>query len=187
MPQFPALKDQLAAWTDAVQSRRDHLLETVSDLASRTQEATVAVPATAAGLVARTRSRCEEIPLAMVGEIRRRINVLDLATRHDVEAQSRIGRSRVSFVLKEFLEEQRGHDEELVKTMRSELQEELRCFASAIGDELFAGDRPREPSGGGERPWVAPLNDLGDDEELDLVGYYGIRPTEDDVDLLADE
>ena len=131
MPQFPAWTDPLAAWTTAVQSRRDQLRDAVSDLVSRTVEATVAAPATGVELVARTRSYCEQLPNAMADEIRRRVNVLDLATKHDVQAQSRLGRSRVSFVLKEFLEEQRSHDEALIER-RYVPRSKRSCSASPL-------------------------------------------------------
>jgi hypothetical protein len=104
--------------------------------------------------------------------------VLDLATKHDVEVQSKLGRSRVSFVLKEFLEAQRAHDEELLKSLRSEIQEELQCFAAAIDDDLFAPVAPASADlDGGE------VEDV--DEDLDLVDYRGIESRADDeVDLL---
>src|SRR5205823_668518 len=67
-------------------------------------------------------------------------NVLDLATRDDVAVQSKLGRNRVSFVLKEFLETQRDHDEALLESLRSELREELQSFAAVVEDNLFAID-----------------------------------------------
>src|SRR5438105_12460434 len=67
-----------------------------------------------AEFAARTRSRCEQLPLAIVGELRRRVNVLDLATRGDVAVQSKLGRNRVSFGLMEVLGTQRDHDEDLL-------------------------------------------------------------------------
>lgn len=151
MPQFPQWERQLATWTDAASLRRSQLSEAVAGLARRV----------------------EELPRVVVDEIRRRVNVLDLATKRDVEVQSKLGRSRVSFVLKEFLEAQRVHDEELLKSLRSEIQEELQCFAAAIDDDLFA-------------PVAASGPDLDDgDEDLDLVDYRGFESMADDeVDLL---
>ena len=72
--------------------------------------------------------------------IRRRINVLDLATRQDVETQTRVARTRVSYLLKDFLEEQRVRERRLLESLRSELHEELRSFAAAIDDDLFTVD-----------------------------------------------
>jgi hypothetical protein len=167
MPQFPPLKEQLESWTDAASS----------------------IPASFADLAGRTRSRLEQLPRAMVDELRRRVNVLDLATKHDVEAQSKLGRSRVSFVLKEFLEAQRVHDEALVKSLRSELQEELQCFAAAIDDDLFATDAPPKASDRGtpHRPLEDPDEPAAGDEDLDLVDYRGIdSEVDDEIDMPGD-
>jgi len=97
----------------------------VSDLAERGRNAT-------GDLLARLPS----VP-TIVTEIRRRMNLLELATKHDIELQSRLGRDRVSYVLKEFLDDQRDHDETLRETLRSELREELQSFAAATNDGMF--------------------------------------------------
>jgi hypothetical protein len=150
--------------------RQSQLRNVVSELATRAKEAGTAVPAGAVGLAGRTRSRCEQLPGAMVGELRRRVNVLDLATKHDVAAQSRLGRNRVSFVLKEFLDAQRDHDEALLESLRSELREELQSFAAAIDDDLFAtdGQPPSTDAVAPKRP-PADLDLTDDDDELDLI------------------
>jgi hypothetical protein len=154
MPEFPPWKRQMAGWTDAAQLRQSQLRQVVSELAARAGNAASSIPASALELAERTRSRCEQLPRAMVGELSRRVNVLDLATKHDVELQSRLGRNRVSFVLSEFLEAQRGYEEALVESLRSELREELQSFAAAVDDNLFAIDE--QPSS-------------TDDDEIDLV------------------
>jgi hypothetical protein len=172
MPQFPPWHRQVAAWPEAARLRQSQLRQVVSELAARAKGAGSAVPAGAVGLAGRTRSRCEQLPGAMVGELRRRVNVLDLATKHDVAAQSRLGRNRVSFVLKEFLEAQRDHDEALLESLRSELREELQSFAAAIDDDLFATDE-QPPSTDAAAPKRPPadldLTDDDDDDELDLM------------------
>jgi hypothetical protein len=122
--------------------------EAVSDLADRGKQATEWA-----------RERIGRLPATVFGGLRARVNVLDLATREDVEAQSRLGRDRVSYVLKEFLEEQRGHDQELRESLRTELREELQCLATAIGDGAFIPD-PATP---------ARAYSLDDDDALDLV------------------
>jgi hypothetical protein len=159
MPQFPQWKPPLASWTDAASVRRAQLSEAVSALAGR----------------------IGDVPRAISEEVRRRVNVLDLATRHDVELQSKLGRSRVSFVLKEFLEAQRVHDEELLESLRAEIQEELQSFAAAIDDDLFTTLAP-------------PSSELDDDagdaddddarDDLDLVDHRQIESMADDIDLL---
>ena len=154
MPEFPPWKRQMAAWTDAAQLRQSQLRQVVSELAARAGNTVSSIPASAGELAERARSRGEQFPRAMVDELSRRVNVLHLATKHDVELQSRLGRNRVSFVLSEFLEAQRGHEEALVESLRSELREELQSFAAAIDDNLFAIDE--QPSS-------------TDDDEIDLV------------------
>jgi hypothetical protein len=183
MPQFPSWERQMAAWMDASQMRQAQLRDAVSDLVSRARDATNAMPAGAVELAQRARTRVEQLPGAVLGELRRRVNVLDLATRQDVEAQSRLGRNRVSFVLQEFLEAQRGHEQELVVSLRSELREELASFAAAVDDNLFALD---EPSGGTDpglrRRAAGDLDYLTDDDEdddLDLVGYDASAAADD--------
>jgi hypothetical protein len=130
----------MAAWTDAAQLRQSRLRQVVSELAARASNTVSSIPASAVELAERARSRGEQVPRAMIGELSRRVNVLHLATKHDVELQSRLGRNRVSFVLTEFLEAQSGHEEALVESLRSELREELQSFAAAVDDKLFAID-----------------------------------------------
>jgi len=159
MPQFPPWRRQIAAWPEAARLRQSQLRQVVSELAGR------------------TRSRCEQLPVAMVGELRRRVNVLDLATKHDVAAESRLGRNRVSFVLKEFLDAQRDHDEALLESLRSELREELQSFAAAIDDDLFAADEqtPSTDALAMERP-PADLDLTDDDDELEFMDDDAMTP-----------
>ena len=162
--QFLPWKEQVAAWTDAARLRESQVRELISELTER------------------TRTRCEQLPGEIVGEIRRRVNILDLATRGDVETVSKLGRSRVSFVLKEFLEAQQGRDEALLKSVRSEIREQLESFAAVIDDDLFATVPPPAPT---RRPKQAPaeIDFLDDeDEDDDLVDYYGMRLPDDEDD-----
>ncbi len=191
MSQFPPWPRQIAAWPEGARLRQSQLRRVVSELTARAKEAGSAVPASAVELAGRTRSRCEQLPGAMVGELRRRVNVLDLATKHDVAAQSRLGRNRVSFVLKEFLEAQRGHDEALFESLRSELREELQSFAAAIDDDLFATDDqpPSTDVGAARRPPADlddPTDDDDEDDEIDLVDCEPIRSADDELDLMGD-
>ena len=165
--QFLPWKEQVAAWTDAARMREAQVRELISDLTER------------------TRTRCEQLPGEIVEEIRRRVNILDLATRGDVETVSKLGRSRVSFVLKEFLEAQEGRDAALLRSVRSEIREQLESFAAVIDDDLFATVPPPAPA---RRPKQPPadidfLDEADDeDEEDDLVDYYGMRLPDDDED-----
>jgi hypothetical protein len=146
MPQFPSWKLPTAAWTDAVGSRTSQLRDVLGDLATRGRDATGDLTTRAGGFV---------------DEVRRRINVLDLATKQDVEAQTRVARNRVSYVLKEFLEEQRGHEQQLLETLRTELHEELQSFAAAIDDDLFAVDDKPDAA----RTRSSALDFLDDDDD----------------------
>jgi hypothetical protein len=166
---------QFAPWS----RQRAALMDVVTTVAARARAATGTIPANAVGLAARTRSRCEQLPLAIVDELRRRVNVLDLATKQDVAVQSKLGRNRVSFVLKEFLDAQRDHDEALLESLRSELREELQSFAAAVDDNLFAVDE-QSPSTDTRAPRRSRADvdylpdadeiDLGDDDDIDLTG-----------------
>jgi hypothetical protein len=175
----------MAAWMDASQMRQAQLRDAVSDLVSRGREATTAIPAGAAELAQQARTRLERMPGAVVGELRRRVNLLDLATRQDVEAQSRLGRNRVSFVLQEFLDAQRSHEQELLQSLRSELREELASFAAAVDDNLFTlDDQPRATDPSSRRRAVGDLDylmddDDEDDDDLDLVGYDASAAADD--------
>jgi flagellar biosynthesis regulator FlaF len=113
-----------------------HVREAVGDLAERGRLATAEVPARAGDLAERARRSLAGRARAVVGRFRRSMNMLDLATKDDLETQSRLGRDRVSFVLKEFLDAQREHDAQL----RSELREEMQHLAIAIGDTMLAID-----------------------------------------------
>jgi hypothetical protein len=150
MPEFPPWKRQMAAWTDAVQLRQSQLRRMVSELAARASNTASSIPANAVELAERARSRGEQFPREIVDELTRRVNVLHLATKHDVELQSRLGRNRVSFVLNEFLEAQREHEDALVESLRSELREELESFAAAIDDNLFESDEQPSSTTNGE-------------------------------------
>jgi hypothetical protein len=176
MPQFPSWKLPAAAWTDAVGSRTSQVRLALAELATRGRDATDGLTTRTTDLAGRTRERCEAAPRALVDQLRRRINVLDLATKQDVEAQTRVARNRVSYVLKEFREEQRGHEQQLLEALRSELHEELQSFAAAIDDDLFAiDDKPARSSA---------LDFLDDeDDEIDLEEYEAL---DDELDISDD-
>jgi hypothetical protein len=150
MPEFPPWKRQMAVLTDAAQLRQSQLRRVVSELGARVSNTASSIPASAVELAERARTRGEQFPREIVDELSRRVNVLHLATKHDVELQSRLGRNRVSYVLNEFLEAQRDHEEALVESLRSELREELQSFAAAVDDNLFAIDEQPSPTTNGE-------------------------------------
>jgi hypothetical protein len=176
MPQFPAWNLPVAFWTDAAQVRRDEIRQLVVDLAER------------------TRRNWDELSRALTDELRKRVNVLDLATRHDIDVSGKLARSRVSFVLKEFLETQRAHDAALLESikvgLREELRDELQVFAAAIDDDLFArGGRSSALETGARRRPSSDLDylldedddddDDEDDDEMNLVDYDGSEFADD--------
>jgi hypothetical protein len=169
MSRFPAWDRPAAVWSNATQLRQAQIRRVLSELAALGEEATSEVGTKVVAHAERTLRRCEQLPRAMVGELRRRVNVLDLATRQDVEVQSKLGRRRLSVVVKELREAQRVRDEELLHLLRSELQEELATFASAIADDLFAMDGPERLDPRGQRGGRD--DGAGDDDESDLVAY----------------
>src|SRR4029079_10317501 len=142
MSKFPAWDRQFAAWSDAAQLRQAQVRRVVSEITTLGEQTTRDVRAKAVAQAERTRRRCEELPRALVSDLRRRMNVLDLATKQDVEVQSKLGRKRMSAITKEIREAHHNHDEELLRTLRAELREELEIFAAAIADDLFAIDEP---------------------------------------------
>jgi len=160
MREFPAWNRPSVEWPDLARLRPAQLRRLVGDLGAGGGAAVRAIPLRVVELARQTRSRCEQLPNAVAGELRRRVNPLDLATKHDVEVQSKLGRNRVSFVLNEFLEGQRSHDEALLALVRAELREELQSFAATLSDDLLAIDTEE----------LAEIDTHGpDDEAIDLV------------------
>jgi hypothetical protein len=143
VPQFPDWKQQVATWTEAAQSF-------ASDVAARGRR----------------------VPESVAGELRKRVNVLGLATKEDVEMQSRIARKRVATVLKDFTDAQRAHDQQLIESLRAELRDELQGLIQALDDEILV-DEPMdslesmEPSRR-RRLW-SDLDVLDDPDDLDLL------------------
>ena len=125
MPQFPQWKQQLAAWTEATRRRQFQVGEVLGDLAARGRQTTGDATERATGIASSTRDRVVQLPTTIIEQVRTRLNLLGLATRADVEEQSRLGRNRVAYVINEFLEEQREHDQELRDSLRTQFHEEL--------------------------------------------------------------
>ncbi|HTL87525.1 MAG TPA: hypothetical protein VL856_20240 [Acidimicrobiia bacterium] len=125
MPQFPDWKQQLAAWTEATRRRQSQVGEALGDLAARGRQTTSDLTERATDLAGSTRDRAFQLPTTIVEQVRTRLNLLGLATREDLEEQSRLGRNRVAYVINEFLEVQREHDQELRDSLRTQFHEEL--------------------------------------------------------------
>jgi hypothetical protein len=169
MPQFPDWKGHVGTWSDAVQQRRTDFGDTLSDLAERGREATDSLTTKTASIAQSSRERAVQLPRTVLDEVRRRVKILDFATKSDLEAEGRLARTRVSVVLHEFLNAQQRRDTEVIENLRSELREELQSFAAAIDDGMFAPDAIPEMS-----PDVAASRTddefawLDDDEDDDL-------------------
>ena len=149
--QFLPWKEQVAAWTDAARQRESQVRQMLSDFTAR----------------------CEQIPGEIATELRRRVNLLDLATKDDV------------------LEAQRRRDEVLLRTLRAEIREQLETFAAVIDDDLFASEtKPAAPERAARTPVDLDFLDDEDDpldDESGLVEYYGMRLSDGDDDYDEDE
>ncbi|MGQ0826328.1 MAG: hypothetical protein ACT4OX_15070 [Actinomycetota bacterium] len=191
MPQFPDWKRQAAAWTDAAQLRRAQLLHVLSDLVAQARGTTGELTGWALEVARQTRGRCERLPRTLVDGLRGRVNVLDLATKRDVELQSRLGRKRTYAVLQEFVDAQRDHDAQLLESLRSELREELQSFAAAIDDDLFEVDHGRIPLQlEAAQRLDAEFDDFDDEDmiDIDLTSYEASVAIDDDErDIVDDE
>jgi hypothetical protein len=176
MPELAAWRRQTEAWTDTVLLRRDMAQAALAGLAEKGRDATDALSARASDLARDARSRFEDVETAVADLLRRRYNLLQLATRQDVETQSRIGRRRVSTVLNEFLASQRAHDEALVRKLRSEIRSELATFMAAQDDvaateEALLAIEPRSiPRRGREELDYLLDDDLDFDDDLAALG-----------------
>lgn len=142
MPQLQDWKRKITAWTDAAPPSPAEVGRAVT------------------GLVVR-------VPQSIAGELRRRLNFLGLATKDDVARQSKLGRTRVSHELKEFLEAQRLHDEALLATLRAEIHEELQSLAAALDDDVFDADDEPLLATDHRRPRRDELDAYEQDDDLD--------------------
>lgn len=187
MPQFPPWKEQLAAWTDAAQLRRSQVRQAVAGVLDRGRSAAGTASEMARGMADQARDRAEALPRAVRDELLRRLNVLDLATRQDVERQARLARNRMSVVMREHLEQQRTHEAEMLATLRADLREELQSFAAAIGDDLLLIDDARTSAARKPGDDLDDFDDFDDDDldddfddAIDLVTFVELDPKNDD-------
>src|SRR4051812_15005346 len=153
MPQFPDLGQQVRAWTEAAATRSVELRDAIVDG------------------VERTRQRVEEFPERAIDELRQRLNVLDLATRDDLEYELGSERAREAAMLNEFLMAQRQRDEQFVATlraeMRSELHDELERLVLPPDDDTFAALEESLPLVA-SRPAPLRTREFDDDDDEDL-------------------
>jgi hypothetical protein len=183
MSKIPVWDRQFAVWSNAAQMRQAELVRILSDLTTRGEETMSEVRAQAGEQVERARRRVEELPGAVLDELRRRLNVLDLATKTDVEAQSKLERKRVNAVAKEIRKTHHSRDQEMLRTLRAQLREELEIFAAAIADDLFSLDDPPPATSGDHTAFDDALDELATEDDIELVSYDDLRFAEDDDDL----
>ncbi|HEX5097577.1 MAG TPA: hypothetical protein VFX21_16250 [Acidimicrobiia bacterium] len=74
------------------------------------------------------------MPTAMVDELRRHLNMSELATKDDVEHESRMAGRRIATLMESFVAEQRARDDALLESVRNEIREELNGYSEAAKD-----------------------------------------------------
>jgi hypothetical protein len=104
-------------------------------------------------------SRAERV----VDAVRRRMNVLGLATRDDVEREGRLLRKRVTVLLDRYADAQGTRDESLVESLKAELREAIQSLIAALDDDLYA-DNPVIAVGS-----YPSLDDIDEPDEIDLL------------------
>jgi hypothetical protein len=194
MPQFPTWKPPVGAVVDAVQARGSQVRDAAADVVDHGRQTRDDVTAKIVDVANTARTHGEQLPRSLYDEFRRRMNWLDLATKQDVETQTRLGRRRLTLALNEFLAAQREHEKELLDRFRTEIRAELEGLASALNDDAFE-----------EATFDDDEYDDDDlyDDELDLAALvgddrppsrhqrndldYDLDDEDDEIDLTADE
>jgi hypothetical protein len=130
MPQIPVV-------SDAVQRVRE-LADTLL-VQGRT---------TVTEVVDNVRTRVEVLPTfpgTVIDELRRHLNMSELATKDDVEYESRMAGKRMALLMESFVAEQRARDDALLESVRNEIREELNGYSDAAKDgagvDFGAADR----------------------------------------------
>ncbi len=138
------------------------------------------LPASVWSLIGRAAELARRMPATLLVEVRDRANVLGLATTHDVDTQNRLTRKKLLVALREMHDEQREQLERL-ELLRTEMREELQSLAAAVGDQLFALERPAPRSRRALTEFDDDFDDLDDD--LDIVSYDALLAADGDIDL----
>jgi hypothetical protein len=172
-------RQQIAASIEAARVRHAEVVKALTDLVERGRELGNDASAGAQESLAQVRARLEALPKAIVDDARARLNFLALATRHDVEVESRRSRKRLANALQELLDAERARDDRLLEALVSSMREQLETFASAFEDDAFvdpsmAAGRPSART----RSYLDELDDPDDDELRALDELY-----DDTIDL----
>jgi hypothetical protein len=121
MPQFPDWKRPVAAWRDAAESGRTQVQHALADLLTLGQSSTVDAAQRARAFAADSRDAGFDLASRLADELRRRMNVLGLATHDDVAAQ---------------IEAQRAREDDLRVALVGELQQLVNAAVAAAEDML---------------------------------------------------
>jgi hypothetical protein len=127
------------------------------------------------GVPSTVRGRLEllpAMPTAMVDEVRRHLNLSELATKDDVEYESRLASRRIATLMESFVAEQRARDDALLESVRNEIREELNGYADAAKDgtgvdfgDLGALDSYDDEADELDLEELSTFDDLDDDED----------------------
>ena len=172
-------RQQIAASIEAARGRHAEVVKALTDLVERGRELGTDASAGAQESLAQVRARLEALPKAIVDDARARLNFLALATRHDVEVESRRNRKRLANAMQELLDAERARDDRLLEALVSTMREQLETFASALDDDAFVDPSmsPSRPSMR-TRSYLDELDDPDDEELRALDELY-----DDTIDL----
>ena len=173
-------RQQIAASIEAARVRHAEVVRALTEVVDRGRELGNEASSGAQESLAQVRARLEARPRQIVDDARERLNFLSLATRRDVELESRRNRKRLANALNELLEAERARDDRLREAVVSGVREQLESFTSALNDDAFfdvplPADRR---SAMRTREYLDELDDPDEDELLALEGVY-----DDEIDL----
>jgi hypothetical protein len=172
-------RQQIAASIDAARMRHSEVVRALTDLVERGRELGNDASAGAQESLGQFRARLEALPKAIVDDARERLNFLALATRHDVEVESRRNRKRLVNALNELREAERARDDRLLETLVASMREQLESFATALDDDAFVETSPPlDRRSMRTREYLDELDDPDDEELLALDELY-----DDNIDL----
>ena len=151
----------------------------VSDAVQRVRELTdtllVQGRTTVTEVVDNVRTRVDVLPAlpgSVIDELRRHLSMSDLATKDDVEYESRMAGRRMALLMESFVAEQRARDDALLETVRNEIREELNGYADAAEDGAGVDF--------GDLGNVDYYDEEADELDLEELGHFDDLDDEDD-------
>jgi hypothetical protein len=173
-------RQQIAASIEAARVRHAEVVRALTDLVERGRELGNEASSGAQDGFSLVRSRLEALPRQIVDDARERLNFLSLATRHDVELESRRNRKRLANALNELLEAEKARDDRLREAVVSSVREQLESFTSALNDDAFL-EVPLPTDRRSAMRTREYLDELDDPDEDDLFALEGAY--DDEIDL----